>query len=48
MREERRLRRISNTPQEEAIEGNPAGGGRDDALWVNQGDEYLLDVCIPI
>ena len=37
--EERRLRRMSNTPQGEAIEGNAA----DDALMVNQGEEYLLD-----
>jgi hypothetical protein len=34
--EERRLRRIKNTPQGEAIEGNTA----DDALMVDQ-DLYL-------
>jgi hypothetical protein len=33
--EERRLRRISNTPQGEATEGNAA----DDALMVDQGVE---------
>ena len=35
--EERRLRRIGNTPQGEAIEGNPTIGGTDDALMVDQG-----------
>jgi hypothetical protein len=37
--EERPLRRISNTPQGEAIEGNAA----DDALMVDQGKESVLD-----
>ena len=36
--EERRLRRISNTPQGEAIEGNAA----DDALMVDQGATSAL------
>ena len=34
--EERRLRRMSNTPQGEAIEGNAA----DDALMVDQGYSF--------
>jgi hypothetical protein len=36
--EERRLRRISNTPQGEAIDGNVA----DDALLVDQDPKNLL------
>ena len=36
--EERRLRRMSNTPQGGAIEGNAA----DDALMVDQGDLWSL------
>ena len=40
--EERRLRRISNTPQGEAIEGNAA----DDTLMVDQGDRVLLDTQV--
>ena len=36
--EERRLRRITNTPQGEAIEGNTA----DDTLMVDQGEEPFL------
>ncbi|MFC1821700.1 hypothetical protein ACFL9T_03270 [Thermodesulfobacteriota bacterium] len=40
--EERRLRRMCNTPQEEAIDGNPAGGGTDDAFVVDQGPRGLL------
>jgi hypothetical protein len=36
--EERRLRRISNTPQGEASEGNTA----DDALMVDQGHLFAL------
>ena len=38
--EERRLRRINNTPQGEATEGNTA----DDSLMVDQGDRVLLDI----
>ena len=40
--EERRLRRMSNTPQGEAIEGN-AG---DDALMVDQGRVLLIAFSI--
>ena len=36
--EERRLRRMSNTPQGGAIEGNAA----DDALMVDQGPPFFL------
>jgi hypothetical protein len=36
--EERRLRRMSNTPQGEAIEGNAA----DDTLMVDQGQLFCL------
>jgi len=36
--EERRLRRIRNTPQGEAIEGNVA----DDTLMMDQGNGNLL------
>ena len=35
-----RLRRISNTPQGEAIEGNAA----DDTLMVDQGRQFLVDM----
>ena len=38
--EERRLRRINNTLQGEATEGNTA----DDSLMVDQGDRVLLDI----
>ena len=37
--EERRLRRMSNTPQGGAIEGNAA----DDALMVDQGGGLIID-----
>ena len=40
--EERRLRRMSNTPQGGAIEGNAA----DDALMVDQGISFL-DISSP-
>ena len=36
--EERRLRRINNTPQREVIDGNEA----DDTLLVDQGSDLLL------
>jgi hypothetical protein len=39
--EECRLRRISNTPQGEAIEGNAA----DDTLMVDQGYTVVLDTA---
>jgi hypothetical protein len=42
--EERRLRRMSNTPQGEAIEGNAA----DDALMVNQGPGFRSFVVSPL
>jgi hypothetical protein len=42
--EERRLRRISNTPQGEAIEGNAA----DDALMVDQGGLFLLTLFLAL
>ena len=35
--EEQRLRRMNNTPQEGAIDGNPAKRGTDDILLVDQG-----------
>ena len=38
--EERQLRRINNTPQGEAIDGNAA----DDALMVDQGGRLSLDI----
>jgi len=41
--EERRLRRMSNTPQGGAIEGNAA----DDALMADQGNNESLDLCNP-
>ncbi len=49
--EERRLRRMSNTPQGEAIDCPPGGkairqrrtSAADDALMVNQGAVNLLD-----
>jgi hypothetical protein len=40
--EERRLRRISNAPQGEAIDGNAA----DDALMVDQGGRRSLHMVI--
>jgi len=40
--EECGLRRMSNTPQGEAIEGNAA----DDALMVEQGDRIALDIQV--
>jgi hypothetical protein len=39
---ERRLRRINNTPQGEATEGNIA----DDALMVDQGIDLEIDTCV--
>ena len=42
--EERRLRRITNTPQEGAIEGNTA----DDILLVYQRIEFSLDTYIQL
>jgi len=41
--EERRLRRMSNTPQGEAIEGNAA----DDALMADQGQSMAFDTSPP-
>ena len=38
--EERRLRRMSNTPQGEATEGNAA----DDILMVDQGGMFSIDI----
>jgi len=38
--EERRQRRMSNTPQGEATEGNAA----DDTLMVDQGTKVSLDI----
>ncbi|MFC1825442.1 hypothetical protein ACFL9T_22240 [Thermodesulfobacteriota bacterium] len=35
---------MSNTPQGEAIEGNPAVGGTDDALMVDQAIEEPLEI----
>ena len=40
--EERRLRRMSNTPQGEANEGNAA----DEALMVDQGGPFCLTLSI--
>ena len=40
--EERRLRRMSNTPQGGAIEGNAA----DDALMVDQGKAFALQMLL--